>query len=327
MKNIILSAILLLSISLTSFAQQKLHGKVTDKETGKPLGGASVTFAGSGGITTDQEGNFSIDCSKTKKITISFVGYETYSLNIKNCDAELKISLEPAGRTLENVEISATSNINKALLYQPASITKLSPLELKRGTGLFLDDAIQTNVPGVTMNRRSVSGGQQFNIRGYGNGSRGTKGISSNFDGQGYKVYVNGIPLTDAEGISTFDDLDYSSVGNVEVTKGPAGTLYGLAISGAINLSTIKPERGKTSIGQEVMIGNYGLQRFTTQFEMDNERSSIVLNYGHQKSDGFSIHNKSKKDFVNFSGNFRPNEKQSINTYVGYSNSYDERLG
>ena len=327
MKNIILSAILLLTISLTSFAQQTLRGKVTDKETSKPLAGASITFAGSGGITTDQDGNFSIDCNKTKKITISFVGYETYSLSIKNCDAELKISLEPAGRTLENVEISATSNINKALLYQPSSITKLSPLELKRGTGLFLDDAIQTNVPGVTMNRRSVSGGQQFNIRGYGNGSRGTRGVSSNFDGQGYKVYVNGIPLTDAEGISTFDDLDYSSIGNVEVTKGPAGTLYGLAISGAINLSTIKPEKGKTSIGQEVMMGNYGLQRYTTQFEMDNERSSIVLNYGHQKSDGFSIHNKSKKDFVNFSGNFRPNEKQSINTYVGYSNSYDERLG
>jgi len=327
MKNIILSAILLLTISLTGFAQQTLHGKVTDKETSKPLAGASVTFAGSGGTTTDQEGNFSIDCNKTKKITISFVGYETYTLTIKNCDAELKISLEPAGRTLENVEISATSNINKALLYQPAAITKLSPLELKRGTGLFLDDAIQTNVPGVTMNRRSVSGGQQFNIRGYGNGSRGTRGISSNFDGQGYKVYVNGIPLTDAEGISTFDDLDYSSIGNVEVTKGPAGTLYGLAIAGAVNLSTIKPEKGKTSIGQEVMVGNYGLQRYTTQFEMDNERSSIVLNYGHQKSDGFSIHNKSKKDFVNFSGNFRPTEKQSINTYIGYSNSYDERLG
>ncbi|TMI91495.1 MAG: TonB-dependent receptor, partial [Bacteroidetes bacterium] len=306
MKNIILSALLFFAISPTSFAQQMLHGKVTDKETGKPLSGASVTFAGSGGTITGEDGSFSIDCNKTKKITISFVGYETYTLNIKNCDAELKISLEPRGRMLETVEISATSNINKALLYQPSSITKLSPLELKRGTGLFLDDAIQTNVPGVTMNRRTVSGGQQFNIRGYGNGSRGTRGISSNFDGQGYKVYLNGIPITDAEGISTFDDLDYSSIGNVEVTKGPAGTLYGLAIAGAVNLSTIKPAKGKTSIGQEVMMGNYGLQRYTTQFEMDKERSAIVLNYGHQKSDGFSIHNKSKKDFANFSGNFQP---------------------
>src|SRR5258705_2832581 len=205
-----------------------LHGKVTDAATGKPLVGASVTFAGTGGITTDQEGSFSIDCSKTKRITISFVGYESYSVTIKNCEVELKISLEAAGRTLDNVEISATSNLNKALLYQPAAITKLTTLELKRGTGLFLDDAIQTNVPGVTMNRRTVSGGQQFNIRGYGNGSRGSRGVSSNFDGQGYKVYLNGVPVTDAEGISTLDDLDYSSVGNVEVTKGPAGTLYGL---------------------------------------------------------------------------------------------------
>src|SRR6187399_1586467 len=327
MKKVILSAILLLTISLTGFGQQMRKGKIVDAETGKGLSGATVSFGSSGGTTTDADGNFSLDCSKTKKITITFVGYEAYSVTIKNCDAELKISLQSTGRTLDNVEIFSTASSIKKLLYQPVSITKLNPVELKRGQGIFLQDVIETSVPGVIMNRRTVSGGQQFNIRGYGNGSRGTRGISSNFDGQGYKVYVNGIPLTDAEGISTFDDLDYSSIGNVEVTKGPAGTLYGLAISGAVNLSTIKPSKGKTSIGQEVMMGNYGLQRYTTQFEMDKERSSIVLNYVHQKSDGFSIHNKSKKDFVNFSGNFRPSEKQSINTYVGYSNSYDERLG
>jgi iron complex outermembrane receptor protein len=130
------------------------------------------------------------------------------------------------------VEITATSNPNKALLYQPSSITKLSPLELKRGTGLFLDDAINSNVPGVTMNRRTVSAGQQFNIRGYGNGVRGTNGINSNFDGQGYKVYLNGIAVTDAEGITLMDDIDFGSVGSVEVTKGPAGTLYGLPLQG-----------------------------------------------------------------------------------------------
>src|SRR5258705_1242855 len=144
MKNIILSALLFFTISLSSFAQQMLHGKVTDAATGKPLAGASVTFAGNGGTTTDKEGSFGIDCNKTKKIAISFVGYEPYSLNIKNCDAEIKVSLEPAGRLLENVEISATSNINKALLYQPSAITKLTPLELNRNTGLFLDDAINT---------------------------------------------------------------------------------------------------------------------------------------------------------------------------------------
>ena len=327
MKKNYLLFILFIGFSFNAFTQSQLKGKVIDASTGKPLSGASVIFSGDRGGATDSEGNFSIDCNKNQRITISYVGYESYSFTIKNCDEVIEISMEPAGRLLGAVEISATSSTNKALLYQPAAINKLTTLELKRGTGLFLDDAILTNVPGVTMNRRSVSGGQQFNIRGYGNGSRGTRGISSNFDGQGYKVYLNGIPVTDAEGVTTFDDLDYSSIGNVEVTKGPAGTLYGLAIAGAVNLSMIKAEKGKTSIGQEIMLGNYGLQRYTTQFQMGRDRSSILLNYGHQKSDGFSIHNASKKDFVNFSGIFDPNERQSINTYIGYSNSYDERLG
>jgi iron complex outermembrane receptor protein len=313
--------------SITLFAQKTFHGKVVDAISGAPLSSATITFQGKGGTTSDKDGFFFVDCSKTTRVTISSIGYESVQQAIKNCDEEVTIKLSPLSRSLNEVEITTTSAQNKSILYQPSSITKLSPVELKRGTGLFLDDAINANVPGVTMNRRAVSSGQQLNIRGYGNGSRGTRGISSNFDGQGYKVYLNGIPVTDAEGITVLDDIDFGSVGNVEVVKGPSGTLYGLAIAGVVNLKTIKPESGKTSVGQDVLIGNYGLQRYTTHFMMGGQRSSILLNYGHQKSDGFTIHNASHKNFVNFAGDFQPNQKQAINTYFGYSNSYDERSG
>ena len=161
---------------------------------------------------------------------------------------------------LEDVEITATSSQNKSILWQPISISKLVSTELNRNTGLYLDDAINTNIAGVTMQRRAVSSGQQFNIRGYGNGLRGTNGINSNFDGQGSKVYLNGIPITDAEGITLMDDIDFNSISNVEITKGPAGTIYGLAIAGVVNLKTIKSEKGKTSVGQDLMIGSNGLQ-------------------------------------------------------------------
>lgn len=317
---------LLITAALTANAQNTVTGKVTDASTGKPLSGASISLGKNKGTITDKDGQFTIGCEKSARISVSFIGYETYQQVVK-CNEPINITLTPTGSSLEQVEISATSGLNKSILHQPASIAKITTPELKRGTGLFLDDAIQTNAPGVSMNRRSVGGGQQFNIRGYGNGSRGTRGISSNFDGQGYKVYLNGIPVTDAEGITTMDDIDFGSIGNVEITKGPAGTLYGLAIAGAINLSTIRPEKGKTSIGQEVLVGSYGLQRYTTQFQMGKERSSILLNYGSQKTDGYTIHNKSKKHFVNFVGTFNPNDKQVINTYAGYSNSYDQRFG
>ncbi|MEO5500495.1 MAG: TonB-dependent receptor plug domain-containing protein, partial [Ginsengibacter sp.] len=323
MKHLFLIAAILCGIQLS--AQMKKI-RVTDVQSSNPIENATVKFTGKGGTTTDNDGYFIIDCSKVNEITISHIGYQSKHVNV-TCDGATEVTLQPLESLLNNVEITATSNENKSLLYQPTSITKLSLVELKRGTGLFLEDAINGNVPGVTMNRRAVSSGQQFNIRGYGNGSRGTRGISSNFDGQGYKVYLNGIPITDAEGITTLDDIDFGSVGNVEVVKGPSGTLYGLAIAGVVNLKTTTPEKGKTSIGQDVLIGSYGLQRYTTRFSMGGERSSLLVNYGHQKTDGYSNHNASTKDFVNVMGEFQPNAKQNISTYFGYSNSYDQRYG
>lgn len=229
--------------------------------------------------------------------------------------------------TIDLVEITASSANNKKLIYAPMSVAKLNHIELQRGFGLYLDDAINTNVPGVFMQRRTVSAGQQFNIRGYGNGARGTNGISSNFDGQGSKVYLNGIPITDAEGITLMDDIDFNSIGNVEIVKGPSGTLYGLAIAGVVNLKSLTAEKNKTTLGQDVMIGAYGLKRFTSSVRLGTEKSSVLVNFGKQHFDGFMNHTASDKLFVNVIGETKISEKQSLNFYFGHSNSYDERNG
>lgn len=327
MKRIIIFLFFSLTMTIGSFAQQTIKGRVTDASGNYPLAGATVAVAGKNVATTNSKGQFSVQCIQGATLTVTFVGYETYSHIIKNCAEELNINLISSNHILDEVEITATSNQNKSILYQPSSITKLSMPELKRSLGLFMDDAINGNVPGVIMQRRAISSGQQFNIRGYGNGSGGTGRISSNFDGQGYKVYLNGIPITDAEGITLMDDIDFGSVGDVEVTKGPAGTLYGLAAAGVVNLQTIRPAKGKTSIDQDVLLGSYGLQRYTTRFQMGGDRSSLLVNYGHQQTNGYTIHNASNKDFVNIAGEFNPSDKESLSVYFGYSKSYDQRSG
>lgn len=326
MKKIYLSFLgILITLSLMAQSGQ-LTGRVYDGADNHPLVNAHVQLLGGGGATTDSQGMFTLSCNGGGDLLISFVGYRTIRRRVENCDEQIEISMTMTNQILDDVEITATSNVNRSILYQPASISKMSEVEINRGNGLFMDDAINTNVTGVYMTRRAVSSGQQFNIRGYGSGV-GFRGASNNFDGQGYKVYLNGIPITDAEGITLMDDIDFGSIGNVEVIKGPAGSLYGLAIAGAINLETIKPQRGKTSIGQQVLVGGYGLSRYTTQLQIGGDRSSLLVNYGKQHSDGFMSHNESKKDFVNLMGEFTPNAKQSINTYFGYSHSYDERGG
>lgn len=310
-------------LAVSAFAQ--LQGKVLDASTGSPLPGVNVLINGNAVTVSDNNGAFSVACSDSLTLTFNYIGYTAFTTTVRNCSEALTVRLQQ--NMMNVVEITATSTRNKELLYQPVSLAKLTPAELNRQTGVFLDDAINTNIPGMFMERRSIAGGQQFNIRGYGNGARGTNGVNSNFDGQGYKVYLNGIPVTDAEGITVMDDLDFGSVGNVEVAKGPAGTLYGLAIAGAVNLHTIRPEAGKSFVSQQVMMGSYGLQRYTTTVGIGMERSSVLVNYGHQSFDGFMVHTASHKDYVNLMGEFRPNNRQSIFSYVGYSNSYDQRNG
>ena len=326
MKNILLSLVALL-FSVGIHAQEILKGKVVDKTTNAPLAGANVQISGKNGTVTDRDGSFSLPCENAIEIIISFIGYETARQVITNCNVDLLITLNPTSQLLNEVEITASTEINKSMLSQPATITKLGVTEIKRSTGLFMDDAINGNVPGVTMQRRTISAGQQFNIRGYGGGGPGPRGVNSNFDQQGIKAYLNGIPITDAEGITLMDDIDFGSIGNVEILKGPSGSLYGLAIAGVINLQTIQPEKGKVSIGQDVLVGSYGLSRFTTHLQSSTDKGTLLINYGKQKYDGFMPHTNSTKDFVNVMGEYHVNPKQLLSTYFGYSNSYEQRNG
>ncbi len=324
MKKIVLSLFMFGFCGLLQ--AQTLNGKVVD-ESGKALAGASIKINGQGTNITDTDGAFSVSCQQGALVSVSFVGYETQTQTIQDCGTELSFRMVSYSHMLNAVEITTTSNQKKQLLNQPSSIAKLGETEIKRGNGLFLDDAINANVPGVFMQRRTTSAGQQFNIRGYGAGGPGNRGANSNFDSQGIKVYLNGIPITDAEGITLMDDIDFGSIGNVEIVKGPSGTLYGLAISGVVNLQTVKPALSKVSLSQNTMYGTYGLRRSTSTLQISKPGTSFLINYGSQNYDGFMNHTRSRKDFVNMMGEFQLNDKQSITSYVGWSDSYDQRNG
>jgi iron complex outermembrane receptor protein len=60
---------------------------------------------------------------------------------------------------------------------------------------------------------------------------------------------------------------------------------------------------------------------------MGREKSSILLNYGYQHSDGFMSHTESKKQFVNLAGDVEVSDRQSVNFYAGFTDSYEQRGG
>ena len=88
------------------FAQQKtITGIITD-ETGLPLPGATVVIENTTrGVSTDFDGNFSIEAAAGEVLVASFVGYTDQRITIGAEDA-YNLSLQP-GNELEEVIITA----------------------------------------------------------------------------------------------------------------------------------------------------------------------------------------------------------------------------
>lgn len=219
---------------------------------------------------------------------------------------------------LEEVEVTGTRierHIDVAEL-EPAVV--LDRVALQEQTGLFLQESLN-RVAGVRVENRTASGGQRITIRGYGNTER--------FNGYGYRAYLNGIPLTDAEGITILDDLDPSLLQSITVLKGPNSTRYGNGIAGAVLFETLRPQQKGSFVHQELTAGSFGLLRSNTRFEHRDAKHAMVLNYGVQQFDSYRVHSASNRDFVSLLGEVRLGEDESLSYYFGYHSTDEELAG
>ena len=68
-------------------------------------------------------------------------------------------------------------------------------------------------IPGVKVEMRTIAAGNRIVIRGYGN--------QTNFNGVGYKAYLNDVPLTDADGTTFLDDVDFTTLSRKQLADQP----------------------------------------------------------------------------------------------------------
>ena len=307
---------LLASLPLALAAQTAVSGKVVDAYNRAPLAGVQITSTAGGSATSAADGTFSLPCTTGMQVEFRVLGYDTFKTTVNDCSRQLLNGLTSGTQNLNAVNVVASREAPS--VSQPLSVTSLSQRELNRGTGLFLDDALNA-IPGVRMERRTMSGGQRITIRGYGN--------RTNFDGSGYKAFLNGVPITDAEGVTMLDDIDFATLGKVDVIRGPASSLYGAGIGGVVNLQTLRPDRAGTSFEQDIQTGADGLLRSDTRYTSVSSGSTILANYGHQDYDSYRVHSASTNDHVMLLGDFRPSERRSLSGFLTYAHSYDERAG
>jgi iron complex outermembrane receptor protein len=131
---------------------------------------------------------------------------------------------------LEEVVVTAQKR-EERLIDVPSSVIALSSETLQGRHLVSLEDYV-ASVPGLTLN--DIGGGyQQLQIRGIGTGSYGNPTVST---------YVDNAPVGSSTTAYLVPNLDPNDIQQVEVLRGPQGTLYGADnLGGLINYDTVAP--------------------------------------------------------------------------------------
>ena len=305
------SLLLIFFVSVSPlFAQQAIQGRVTDQQTRQPLPGVNITIPNTTtGTSTDRDGYFKLSSIKdTVRIKVSFIGYISQTFPVHEDQEFLNILMKPDNIALNEVRVIGFDT-NKKLQETAASVALITSKEFERGNQVSLQSALNT-VPGVRMDQSNLSDAR-IAIRG--------AGIRSNFGTRNIKIYVNEIPLTEADGFTRIEGLDVSAVGRAEIIKGPASSIYGAGTGGVINFQLEKAPYGQSSIEASGLAGSYGLSRLATTYHTGSDNFNASVTVGSQTYDGYREHNEDQRRFFTGSFQFFPSRKQSLTLLVNRS--------
>ncbi|RMG64765.1 MAG: TonB-dependent receptor, partial [Bacteroidetes bacterium] len=231
-------------------------------------------------------------------------GYDSLRIELATASFPLLLPLQATGRSLEAVVISAYEQ-GERLLTHGGSLSVLTPRDFQRDPATLIAP-ILNRVPGLFMHSGTLST-NRITIRGI--GARTPFGTSK------IRAYLDDIPLTSGEGVTSIEDIDLTLLGRVEVIKGPASSLYGAGLGGTLLLQTPRPSLGETSLEAGGMAGSFGLQRGLIRYQQADAAGAWQLHYHQQGSDGFRENNRYDRQALTATGRLYADERASLSLF------------
>ena len=256
MKHLFKAAILIVGIVLPLFlsAQEKtiinatISGVVLDAKTNEKLIGATVSIKGTtNGAATDANGEFSLITGQKLPFTliVSSVGYVKKEILLTESKVEIK--LEETTNQLSDVVVTSRRR-QESVQDIPIPISVIRGVTVE-DQGAFKVNRLKELVPTVQFyasNARNTT----LNIRGLGS----TYGLTNDGIDPGVGYYVDGVYYARPAATA----LDFIDIDQVEVLRGPQGTLFGKnTTAGAFNVTSRAPSF-KPTANFELSYGNYG---------------------------------------------------------------------
>lgn len=312
-KKITYCLLLFLLPSLTLLAQTATISGSVKTADGKPADLVSITIKGTNKATlTDKNGHYQIKrvTPGSHTLVASFIGLEKREQTIETRSGEtllVNFVLKENSTQLQEVVISTkkSNKVNSIVakmplknLENPQVYNTVSSEIIKQQGITSYDDALR-NVPGITKTwgstGRGGDGGTYFAIRGF----------------QGQTTLMNGL-----SGL-TSGDLDLADVEEIQVIKGPSGTLFGgayLSYGGMINTITKKPY---FTPGGEITynVGSFGLNRVTADVNTPlskTEKVALRVNAAYTDQNSFQNAGFQKSFFIAPALTYEVNDKLSF---------------
>lgn len=211
---------------------------------------------------------------------------------------------------------------DRRLLETPVSAGIVGRRDMQKFSNASLVPAINI-VPGVRMEERSP-GSYRLSIRG--------SLLRSPFGVRNVKVYWGDIPFTDAGGNTYFNLADQNSIRQIEILKGPAGSMFGANTGGVVILRPDEPPL-QENIAQkhhflaQVNGGSYGLFGENVQWQYQDKNISSSLTQSHLQSNGYRQNTRLRRDVVQWNGAAQVSDKDKLNWIVMYADMYYQTPG
>lgn len=204
-------------------------------------------------------------------------------------------SLTPT--TLDPLVTTATRD-ERSLTEVPAAISVTDTTGIRAGRTIGLHEALRM-MPGVQVASRTGADEVTIGIRG--SASRNRQAV------RGIGVLLDGVLLTEPDGVARLDLIELSAVRQIEVVRGPASALYAGSSGGVVNLlqRTGHDSRGTVLRAQ---LGTYGTEKYDGYLgdTFADGRGSLFLNGSYTGSDGYRAHSDGRVMRAGLNADYRP---------------------
>lgn len=239
-------------LPMLSHAQIKVSGTITDDEN-KPLAGVNIVVKNTGrGITSNNEGAFTINVKKNDTLRFSHLGFTAYEFVVLKPDT-IRVTMSRLSTNLEDVIVIGYGSVKRGDLT--GSVSKIDVKDITKAPVPSFDQALAGRVAGVQVSSNEGQPGSAMNIV--------IRGGNSLTQSNSPLYVIDGFPMEDPN----MGAINPQDIKSITILKDASATaIYGSrGANGVIVIETKDGKAGKTAFTYDTY---FGMQQVTKRMEV-----------------------------------------------------------